>query len=217
MKTRDDASRSKIRMMAIADLKPYQKNARTHTGAQIQQIVESVREFGWTNPILIDEGKNLIAGHGRIEAARILGMEKVPCIELTGLSEKQKRAYMIADNKIPLNAGWDSALLAMEISDLEKMEFDVSLLGFGDGELEKIFETRDAPAELPKAIQLEPAREYAVLLCENLDEWERLKVALSLTPVRRGGYRRGSQFDAIGTQRVVPAARILNLLEKKEC
>src|SRR3569833_2190765 len=95
---------------------PYARNARTHSDAQVAQIAAAIREFGWTNPILIDGANGVIAGHGRLLAARKLGLEAVPVIELDGLSDAQKRAYVIADNKLALNAGWDDAMLAAEVA-----------------------------------------------------------------------------------------------------
>ena len=119
----------------VADLIPYARNSRTHSDAQVAQIAASIREFGFTNPVLVDGANGVIAGHGRILAARKLGMDTVPVIELAHLSEAQKRAYVIADNKLALNAGWDDEMLRVEISDLTDAGFDVSLLGFSDEEL----------------------------------------------------------------------------------
>ena len=114
----------------VEDLIPYARNSRTHSDAQVAQIAASVREFGWTNPVLIDGENGIIAGHGRILAARKLGMEEVPCIELAGLSDTQRRAYIIADNKLALNGGWDDELLALELGELHAADFDMALLGF---------------------------------------------------------------------------------------
>jgi DNA modification methylase len=118
-----------------AALIPYAKNARTHSDAQVAQIAASIREFGWTNPVLIDGENGIIAGHGRLLAARKLGLSTVPVIELSGLSEAQKRAYIIADNKLALNAGWDNELLGLELGDLASLGFDLSLTGFDDLEI----------------------------------------------------------------------------------
>ena len=121
--------------VALADLIPYARNSRTHSDAQVAQIAASIREFGFTNPVLVDGANGVIAGHGRILAARKLGMDTVPVIELAHLSETQKRAYVIADNKLALNAGWDDEMLRLEISELSDADFDVSLLGFSAEEL----------------------------------------------------------------------------------
>lgn len=116
----------------IDSLIPYARNARTHSDEQVAQIAASMREWGWTNPVLIDEGGGIIAGHGRVLAARKLGLTEVPCMMATGWSEAQKRAYVLADNQLALNAGWDTALLSTELQGLDADGFDLSLLGFGD-------------------------------------------------------------------------------------
>lgn len=118
--------------LALSDLAPYVNNSRTHSSEQIKQISESIQEFGFTNPILIDESKQIIAGHGRLMAAKDLGLDSVPCIILENLSDEQKRAYVIADNQLALNAGWDFDMMKDEIEALQDMEFDIDLLGFDD-------------------------------------------------------------------------------------
>ena len=124
-----------IEMMAVADLVPYAKNSRTHDDAQVAQIAASIREFGFTNPILIDADGGIIAGHGRVLAARKLKIEQVPCIMLDYLTDTQKRAYVIADNKLALNSGWDEELLKLELSDLNDEGFDLDLTGFTSEEI----------------------------------------------------------------------------------
>jgi ParB-like chromosome segregation protein Spo0J len=119
----------------LAGLIPYGRNPRTHSERQVAEIAASIREFGWTNPILVDGENGIIAGHGRLLAARQVGMTEVPVIELAGLSEAQKRAYIIADNKLALNAGWDTDLLALELGELQATGFDLSLTGFSDIEI----------------------------------------------------------------------------------
>jgi DNA modification methylase len=118
-----------------AALIPFAKNARTHSDVQVAQIAASIREFGWTNPILVDGDNGIIAGHGRLLAARKLGMTTVPVIELAGLSDAQKRALVIADNKLALNAGWNDELLGLELGELESLGFDLSLTGFSELEV----------------------------------------------------------------------------------
>jgi DNA modification methylase len=122
----------------LGDLIPYARNPRTHSDVQVAQIAASIREFGWTNPVLIDGENGIIAGHGRVLAARKLGLERVPVIELAHMSEAQKRAYVLADNQLALNAGWDEALLRLELADLSELGFDLGLIGFGAGELERL-------------------------------------------------------------------------------
>jgi ParB-like chromosome segregation protein Spo0J len=117
---------------------PYARNARTHSASQIDQIAASMREWGWTNPVLVDEAGMIIAGHGRIEAARKLGLSEAPVMVATGWSEAKKRAYVIADNKVALNAGWNEELLAAELTDLHELAFDMNLVGFEVGELERL-------------------------------------------------------------------------------
>jgi hypothetical protein len=119
----------------LADLIPYASNPRTHSDAQVAEIATSIRAFGWTNPILVDGDNGIIAGHGRLLAARQLGMQVVPVIELAGMTDSQKRAYVIADNKLALNAGWDTKLLSLELGELQGLGFDLSLTGFGEEEL----------------------------------------------------------------------------------
>ena len=119
----------------VEDLIPYARNSRTHSKDQVAQIAASIREFGWTNPILVDGDGTIIAGHGRVMAARKLGEKDVPCIELGHLTEAQKRAYVIADNQLALNAGWDAEMLKVEIAELVDADFDLGLLGFDDAML----------------------------------------------------------------------------------
>jgi len=127
-----------IKEVEVTALIPYAKNSRTHDDAQVAQIAASIKEFGWTNPILIDGDKGIIAGHGRLMAARKLKMDKVPVIELSGMTEAQKKAYVIADNRLALNAGWDNAMLTIELQDLEDEGFDLSLTGFDQNELDAL-------------------------------------------------------------------------------
>lgn len=127
----------------VSELRKHNKNARAHSEFQINQIVNSINEFGWTNPILIDEHNIIIAGHGRLDAAELMGISEVPCIGLSGLSEIQKRAYLIADNQLALNAGWDINILQAEIVALKLNDFDIDLLGFSDSEINKMLQPND--------------------------------------------------------------------------
>ena len=128
----------KIQYKPIADLIPYARNSRTHDEAQVAQIAASIREFGWTNPVLLDGNNGIIAGHGRVLAAQKLGETQVPTIELGHMSESQKRAYIIADNKLALNAGWDNEMLMLEVADLKDAGYDLGLTGFSLDELEAL-------------------------------------------------------------------------------
>ena len=127
----------------LSRLVPFARNARTHSASQIDQIAASMREWGWTNPVLVDEAGMIIAGHGRVEAARKLGLSEVPVMVARGWSEASKRAYVIADNKLALNAGWDDAMLAAELSDLQAAAFHLDLIGFDASELSKLLGSED--------------------------------------------------------------------------
>lgn len=133
----------KVVYRAVSELIPYARNARTHSDEQVARIAASIKEFGWTNPILIDGSKGIIAGHGRVLAARKLGLEKVPTIELSGLTEAQKRAYILADNRLALDAGWDEEMLKLEFAELEKEGFELSKTGFGDEEIREMMADLD--------------------------------------------------------------------------
>lgn len=124
-----------IEQIEIESLLPYARNSRTHSDEQTAQIAASIKEFGFTNPVLIDNENQIIAGHGRVLAARKLQLKVVPCIRLGYLTETQKKAYVIADNKLALNSGWDDEMLALEIAELKDEDFDIELLGFTDDEL----------------------------------------------------------------------------------
>lgn len=139
-----------IELRPILGLIPYARNSRTHSDEQVSQIMGSIKEFGWTNPVLIDESGGIIAGHGRVLAAQRLGEYEVPCIVLSGLTEAQKKAYIIADNKLALNAGWDEELLRLEFLELQDLGYDLELTGFSMDELEDFDLTLD-PVELDES------------------------------------------------------------------
>lgn len=127
----------KVEQISTNKLIPYANNARTHTDDQIAQIASSIRAFGFNNPVLIDEQLNIIAGHGRVLAAGVLELKEIPCVKLSHLSESQKKAYIIADNKIALNSGWDVEMLKLELDALDSSE--LKLTGFLDSELKGLF------------------------------------------------------------------------------
>ena len=135
----------KVERRKVSELVPYARNSRTHSPEQVSQIAASIGEWGWTMPILVDEAGGIIAGHGRIMAAQKLGLDDVPCMTATGWSEAKRRAYVIADNKLALNAGWDDEMLSVELSELGDLDFDLSLTGFDDDELSALL--ADAVAE----------------------------------------------------------------------
>lgn len=130
------ASINEIRQVALSDIRPYERNAKIHGQEQLDKLKESIKEFGFVNPCLIDRDYNLIAGHGRVMAAEQLGMDSVPCVFIEGLTDEQRRAYILADNKLAELAEWDTAMLASELAELEQVGFDISLTGFELGETE---------------------------------------------------------------------------------
>lgn len=161
-------AKQQIEQVSIEALIPYARNSRTHSDAQVAQIAASIKEFGFTNPVLIDQDDGIIAGHGRTLAARKLGLKEVPCVRLSNLSETQKKAYIIADNKIALNSGWDDDLLKIELEELADLNFDLTLLGwdklpeFGDDVDYAILDDDDVEDQISdmtdgvkKAIQIE--------------------------------------------------------------
>ena len=139
----------KVETRPVSTLKPYGRNPHTHSKKQVRQIAESIRTFGWTNPILIDATGGVIAGHGRLEAAKLLGLETVPTIRIEDMTEAQKRAYVLADNKLAENAGWDRDLLALELQGLLEMDidFEVTATGFEMGEIDVLIEGLDGEGE----------------------------------------------------------------------
>ena len=138
-----------IETMAIARLRPNPGNARTHSRAQIRQIAESIRKFGFNNPVLISDDEQIIAGHGRVEAAKLLGIQAVPTLRLSHMDAAQRRAYVIADNKLALNAGWDSALLSVELQALIDLDFNVEVTGFSVAEADLLIEEQQASSPVP--------------------------------------------------------------------
>ena len=127
-----------VKNKPVADLIPYARNARQHSDAQVAQIAASIREFGFLNPVIVDGDNGIIAGHGRVMAARKLGMDSVPTVEASHLTEAQKRAYILADNKLALNAEWDEDLLRIELGDIDASGFDLELTGFELSEVENL-------------------------------------------------------------------------------
>jgi len=148
-----------IEMVSVDTLIPYAKNARTHSDEQVAQIAGSIKEFGFNNPVLVDKDNSVIAGHGRLMAARKLGYKEVPVVKLEHLTESQRKAYILADNRIALNSGWDTSMLSLELQDLEDADFDLSLTGFDDKELDALL----------NKINFEPASEEEQGKLDELD------------------------------------------------
>jgi len=179
----------KITQRKVEELIPYARNSRTHSDAQVAQIAASIKEFGWTNPILVDGENGIIAGHGRLMAARKLGHTEVPVIELKDMTETQKKAYIIADNQLAMNSGWDTSMLSLELADLQADGFDLDLIGFDPKELNKLLEPEqiegltdeDAVPEVPKDPKTKPGDIYILgnhrLMCgdsTSIDAVEKL-------------------------------------------
>ena len=137
---RGSADAMKIVQKPVDTLIPYINNSRTHSDSQVAQIAASIKEFGWTNPILVDGENGIIAGHGRLMAARKLGYTEVPTIELKDLTETQRKAYIIADNRLALNAGWDNEMLTIELNDLLADGFALEMLGFDPAEMQNLID-----------------------------------------------------------------------------
>lgn len=157
----------KIEYLSLDKISTYEKNARQHSDEQISQLVNSITEFGFTNPVLIDENGSLIAGHGRLAAAEIIGLDSVPAIRLIGLSENQIKALRIADNQLALNSTWDLDLLAAELSDLDAEEFDIDLLGFDDDFLRGLLSDPvddETPQEDPEGDEPEASDKVAIMI-----------------------------------------------------
>jgi ParB family chromosome partitioning protein len=175
----------------IGELVTDAGNARTHTGEQVAQIAASIREWGWTNPILIDETATIIAGHGRLEAARLLALKQVPTITIEGLSDKQRQALNLADNKLALNAGWDQDLLRAGLERLQANAFDLSLIGFSAKSLDKLLGTEDKFGDLIEAryqimVDCDDAEMQARLLAQFKGRSIRCKPLMDLPAHARG-------------------------------
>ena len=149
MKNATNKDRLEVVMRPIAELIPYNRNARQHSLAQIICLMESIKQFGFTNPILIHSSGRIIAGHGRMEAAKQLGVKEVPCIVLHSMTDAQVKAYTIADNQLPAMATWDYDVLAAEIDELREEGFDMSTLGFTQEELDEMIGSPDELPEIP--------------------------------------------------------------------
>lgn len=157
--------------VSVADLIPYARNSRTHSDAQVAKLAASIKEFGFLNPIITDGENGIVAGHGRVMAAQKLGLDTLPCIEAGHLTEAQKRAYIIADNRMALDAGWDNDLLKIELQDLDGEGFDLSLTGFDLTEINSLFDIDDSQDNLPEQQDLNATFEVAVE-CENETQQE---------------------------------------------
>jgi DNA modification methylase len=192
----------RIEHLAVASLVPYARNSRTHSPEQVGQIAASIREFGFTNPVLVDEHGGIIAGHGRVMAAQSIGLDRVPCIRLAHLSEAQRRAYVIADNKLALNAGWDDAVLAAELRELQGDGFDLGLTGFGDDEIAELLAAAAKVETQKDADAVPPAKPDAPVAATG-DVWllgrHRLVCGDSTDPACYQSLLKGERVDAVWT------------------
>lgn len=161
---------NKLEMVKVSELIPYVNNARTHSQEQVNKLRSSLREFGFVNPVIIDQDKNVIAGHGRLMAAKEEGITEVPCVLVDYLTEAQKKAYILADNRYAQDAGWDEELLRLEIEALEGMDFDVSLTGFNEDEISDLFAGADTSDAQDDDFDLSDALEKAAFV-EKGDVW----------------------------------------------
>lgn len=200
---------------SIDRVKPYDRNARKIPQKAVEKVVMSIREYGWQQPIVVDSGGVVIAGHTRLAAAKQLEYETVPVCVASGLTPEQVRAYRLADNRVADETSWSKDLLSAELGALEALNVDLSLTGF---DLDELFKPEDEDVEdlLDQSVQVTPEKEYILILCETAEEFEGLRARWEMSNVRRGGYKRGSQFDAVGPQRVIKAAEVLERLEASE-
>ena len=202
---------------AVNELIPYANNSRTHDDRQIDQVAESIKEFGFTNPILIDKDNGVIAGHGRLLASKKLNLDEVPCIILNGLSDEQKKAYVIADNKLALNAGWNEKMLMKELFTLEGKEFDLLLTGFSSDELKSLVDidiTGDGVESSPQIVfseEVDESHNYVVLYFSNDIDWLSARTHFDLESVH--SKRCNGKPWSKGIGRVVDGAIYLSKLK----
>jgi len=197
-----------IQAVPVAQLRPYARNARTHSKKQIKQIAASIERFGFTNPVLISEEHEIIAGHGRVEAAKLLGRTSVPTLRLSHLNEAQRRAYVIADNKLALNAGWDREVLAIELQGLIDIDFDVELTGFSLAEIDLVIDEAQESSVTPTGAKTEKEDEFPAIAPDDVvtrsgDVWtlgrHRLICGDSQLPETFASLMQGERADLVFT------------------
>lgn len=193
-----DLKQSNIELMPIVRLRPYAQNARIHSRKQVTQIADSIRRFGFTNPVLVSDENEIVAGHGRVLAAKQLGIAEVPVLRLSHLSAEERRAYVLADNKLALNAGWDHELLSLELQALIDLEFDVTVTGFSLAEIDLTLDrAQEASSDAPDgADRVPPLQEHAVTRTGDL--WQ----------LGRHRLLRGDARAAADVERLVGAGRV---------
>ena len=208
----------KVKQTSIGDLVPYENNARTHTDEHVEQIAKSIQEFGFTNPVLIDSDNGILAGHGRVKAGTKLGMKKVPTICIDHLTDEQKKAYILADNRIALNAGWDDELLKIEFQALSDADFDLELTGFDDDEIDELLVEEiennfgdDAEGEIKFSEEIGEANNYIVLTFRNEIDWLSALTHFDLESVH--SKRQNGKPWSKGIGRVVNGAKYLRSMQ----
>lgn len=198
----------------LSELSEYEANSRKHSPEQIQQLVNSINEFGFTNPILIDENNIIIAGHARAEAAAYMQLEKVPCMLISGLTQSQKSALVIADNKIALNSTWDYDALRAEIGFLKETDYEVANLGFSEMEIAELFEFGEKSDEVQPSVvfgeEVDEASNYIVLVFKNELDWLSAQTHFNLESVH--SKRANGKPWSKGIGRVVDGANYLTRL-----
>jgi len=210
------SKKQQLEQIAVESLIPYARNARKHSDEQVAQIAASIREFGFNAPVLVDAENGIIAGHGRVLAARKLGLAEVPCVRLSHLTDTQRRAYVLADNKIALNSEWNLQTLKTELIEITDGGIELNLMGFSVLEFEELLDLEKEEEKLneevlhEQSVQLTPEREYVLVFAKNETQWDEMIQFFSLKKVRRGGYKKGSAFDAVGTERVLTFERVKN-------
>lgn len=208
-----------VREIAVADIKPYKNNPRINKKA-VKVVADSIREFGFKNPIVVDKNMEIIVGHTRLEASKVLGMDKVPVIVAEDLTEEQVKAFRIMDNKSSEFAEWDFEKLLGEIEDLQEANYNLDLTGFGDIELEKILDDfaveeekeEEEKAELEFTEELLEEHQYVVMYFDNTLDWQVAKEVLGLTKVKSLAYREG--YEKTGLGRVIKGKNVIERLQK---
>jgi DNA modification methylase len=218
----------KIEQRSVSELIPYAANSRTHSDAQVAQIAASIKEFGWTNPILVSGDNTIIAGHGRVLAARKLGLEEVPAIIIDHLTKAQQRALVIADNQLALNAGWDMDMLKAEIEDLNLENFDINLLGFDEKFLDGLLEPEptdgltdeDAVPEVPETPKTVLGDVWVLgrhrVVCgdaTSIDDWNKLKIEDGIVTFSSPPYNLGSSIKLSGNSSLKNASSAYSTYE----
>ena len=204
----------RVESVRVEDLTPYERNAKVHTEEQVRMIANSIEEFGFNNPVLVDEAGGIIAGHGRVEAAKLLGMDEVPCVRITDLTEEQKRAYILADNRLAELSGWDDAMLDLELLNIEGLDMqDFGFEGFEDEEQQAEDSQESKPREI-ESMELKAFEhwDYLVFVFDNQMDWLNACEQFGIHKVD-AGY---GSTRKIGVGRVVRGSELIARLGNKD-